>query len=143
MSGSFCSLQESTTAALSPHTLLCWCRLLQSCALTQLTHVLMNTNLYIVPRQVCVCVCLQVFDGQPLQLMMKDTSSSHSMLHLTIWHRRMLTYTPSPRKSTHSPRAHAFSPRAHAFSPRAFFGHGHSHSSSGGGAAAEKRASGH
>jgi hypothetical protein len=36
---------------------------------------------------------LQLFDGQPLQLMMKDLASGHPMLHLTVWHRRMLQHT--------------------------------------------------
>lgn len=35
---------------------------------------------------------LQLLDGQPLQLMLKDLSSCHSMLHLTVWHKRMLQH---------------------------------------------------
>jgi hypothetical protein len=41
----------------------------------------------------------QLLNGQPLQLMLKDLASGRSMLHLTVWHRRMLQH-PANKEHT-------------------------------------------
>lgn len=48
---------------------------------------------------------LQLFDGQPLQLMMKDLASGGSMLHLTIWHRRMLQHPANKARTISGSRS--------------------------------------
>jgi hypothetical protein len=47
-----------------------------------------------------VLLLLQLFDGQPLQLMIKDLASGDTMLHLTVWHRRMLQHTANKARTT-------------------------------------------
>jgi len=43
-------------------------------------------------RLILLVLPLQVFDGQPLQLMAKDMATGDTMFHLTLWHRRMLQH---------------------------------------------------
>jgi hypothetical protein len=42
----------------------------------------------------------QVLDGQPMQLLLKDTSSGTNMLKLEVWHKRMLQHKANSSSST-------------------------------------------
>ncbi|KAF6248268.1 hypothetical protein COO60DRAFT_1707179 [Scenedesmus sp. NREL 46B-D3] len=45
---------------------------------------------------------VQVLDGQPMQLLLKDTSSGLNMLKLEVWHRRMLEHKANSSSSSSS-----------------------------------------
>jgi hypothetical protein len=41
-----------------------------------------------------------VLDGQPMQLLLRDMGSGLDMLHLAVWHKRMLTHPANRRSSS-------------------------------------------
>uniref|UniRef100_A0A383VBM9 Domain of unknown function at the cortex 1 domain-containing protein n=1 Tax=Tetradesmus obliquus TaxID=3088 RepID=A0A383VBM9_TETOB len=45
---------------------------------------------------------VQVLDGQPMQLLLKDTASGSNMLKLEVWHRRMLEHKANSSSSSSS-----------------------------------------